>query len=324
MLNFYPTNGLNSITGYGKMELGITKAFYDLGVKFTIWPDPTYPTLVVGNPLWHIAPHIEGHRLWLYTMNETDQVGQSWVDAINNHYELVFVPAAPMVDIFKSSGVIIPVHFVPLGVNWYPPIYKTRTVSKPFTFLTYSLGDMRKGAELAMMAFNRVFGDDMGYKLIIKCRENFKIFGNCTNQNVEVVGGHITEQEWHNLLYRSHAFVFPSKGEGYGLPPREAVLSGLPTIATQWLGMWDANKWGLPLKVKEMKRATFDQYEANAEGALWSIPNSAQLDDYMQWIVNHYEDALAIAQKGNNYLRTHQTWEHTAQSIMQHLNIAKV
>lgn len=319
MLNFYPTNGLNSITGYGKMELGISRAFHRLGVDFTVWPNPAYPTLIVGNPLWHVAPHIEGHRLWLYTMNETNQVGQSWVDAINAHYERVFVPAEPMVKVFKDSGVIIPVHFVPLGIDWYPPDYKPRNFSKPFTFLTYSLGDMRKGAELAMMAFNRVFGDNPEYKLVIKCRENFAIFNNCINENIEVVGGHITEWEWHELLYNSHAFIFPSKGEGYGLPPREAVLSGLPTVATQWLGMWDADRWGLPLGIEKFQKAVFDRYEANAEGAMWAIPGKLQIDDYMQWIVKNYDEALAIAAKGNAYLRSQFTWEQTAQSILSHL-----
>src|SRR6185503_17726004 len=46
----------------------------------------------------------------------------------------------------------------------------------------------------------------------------------------------LTNEEMRGLYEEANAFVLPSRGEGFGRPYLEAIVSGLPTIATRWGG----------------------------------------------------------------------------------------
>jgi glycosyltransferase involved in cell wall biosynthesis len=321
----FATNQANPATGYGRMELGLAQGLRSIGYDVT--PDADMG-IITGDPAWGYI-YGRNKRLWIFTMSEADRVSPEWVQAINDRYERCLVPAPDLVTIYQNSGVTIPVHYVPLGVDFANIQHVQRnakaaieaTPDKPFTFLTYGLGDMRKGTDLAMMAFNRLFGGDMRFRLLIKCRDNPRWLAGLIDPQIEILRGQTSEAEWHALMARCHAFVFASRGEGFGLPPREAVLSGLPTIATKWLGLWDADQWGYPVAVADMWPAQFDYWEANAEGSRWAVPCDADIDAHMQAIADDYPAALAKAAQGRDYLLENFNWTKVAQSIdalMQH------
>lgn len=39
------------------------------------------------------------------------------------------------------------------------------------------------------------------------------------------------------LLRKAHCLLFPSSGEGFGLPPREAMATGIPVILAGFAGL---------------------------------------------------------------------------------------
>lgn len=320
-LNIFATNKKNNATGFGKMEIGLINALREIGVDVTEVhqrkPANGGITVVIGNPKWGAIKQMANTARWLFTMSESTRVSQEWVEQINTLYAHVLVPCPELVAIYKDSGVTVPVSYVPLGVDLNPPAY-TRRAPQPetFTWLTYSLGDTRKGAELAILAFNRLFKGDPKYRMIVKCRDNPLWLTGLEDEQIEIVRGETDDNGWHNLLARSNAFIFPSRGEGFGLPPREATIAGLPTIATQWLGMWDIEYWGYPLRVKEMRPSRFDMWEANAEGSLWAEPDVTDLDRQMTTIVNDYRAALTKAVNGGAYLRGNFGWQSVAQKLM--------
>jgi glycosyltransferase involved in cell wall biosynthesis len=320
-LAVWATCGMNPATGYGKMEIGIIRALLAAGAELLPFPDtatPTAPTLVIGSP--RRIEHWPGKlRAWSYTMSESTAPSPEWVKCLNHYYERVILPAPDLCDLYRDAGVTIPTHYIPLGVDYAPIPYVEREMpkeSEPFIWLTYSLGDMRKGAELAMLAFNRLFKGDPRHKLIVKCRDNPHWLNGLSDPQIEIVRGQTSEKHWQELLYRSHAFIFPSRAEGFGLPPREAVLSGLPTIATQWLGMWDVNEWGFALPVRTMTPCQFDDYSANAEGALWAEPSRAMLDQHMTEVYNYYNSALEKTRDGRDYLMDYFTYQYTAERLL--------
>lgn len=319
-VNIFATNKKNLHTGYGRLEQGLINGLRDVGVNVEEVHSKKPPkggvTIIVGNPNYGAIKSMSNTTRWLFTMSESTRVSQDWVDAMNAHYEHILVPTPDLIAIYKDSGVTIPVSYVPLGVDLNMPPYTHRAPEpETFTWLTYSLGDTRKGAELAMMAFNRLFRGNMKYKLIIKCRDNPNWLTGLNDPQMTIVRGETDDEGWHQLLAVSNAFMFPSRGEGFGLPPREAVLSGLPTIATQWLGMWDVERWGYPLRVAEMRPSAFDNWDANEEGGLWAEPDIDDLDRQMKAIINNYRDALWIASEGRNYLLANFTWAHVAEKI---------
>lgn len=320
-LNVFPTNKKNLHTGYGRAEVGLISALREIGVDVTEVNQKKSAnggvTVIVGNPKFGAIKQMANTTRWLFTMSESTRVSQEWVDHINGLFERVLVPTPELILVYKDSGVVIPVSYVPLGVDLNaPPLTQRPPNSDVFTWLTYSLGDTRKGAELVMMAFNRLFGGNPKHKLVIKCRDNPQWLEGLQDPQMTIVRGETDDLGWHELLASANAFVFPSRGEGYGLPPREAVLSGLPTIATQWLGMWDVENWGYPLRVASMRPAQFDFWDANAEGSLWAEPDITHLDKRMAWIAAHYREALRDAIDGREYLLTHFKWTDAAKALV--------
>lgn len=318
-VSVYATNRANPATGYGKMELGLIRGLEAAGVKVAA---DAPVGILTGSPMWHVA-YGRGKRLWAFTMSETNRVSRDWVKVLNGRFEVCLVPSPDLVKVYVDSGVTIPVRYVPLGVDFTPIPFvqrdpdaaKNATPEDPFTFLTYSLGDMRKGAELAMFAFNRLFGGDMRYRMIVKCRDNPMWLAGLIDPQITIMRGEQSEAEWQALMAKCHVGLFPSRGEGFGLPPREWTLAGLPTVATRWLGMWDVSEWGMALGVRELRTAQFEYYEANAEGSQWGEPDIAQLDVWMKLIVEDYPAALEIAKHGREYLLEKFTWERVGKDI---------
>jgi len=326
-MNFFNSCGCNPYTGYGRLELGLAKALVKLRVGFnTCWvgterrmlPDPDLPTLVTGFAEWLEDESIAGTRKWILTQSESTRVSQGWVDLINAHAEGVFVTNPDLVDIYRNSGVVRPVVCAGHGIELTHPVQAAGWDGESrFEWLTYSYGDLRKGAELAIMAFKRLFQGDEGHHLTIKARDHDAMWLNgLKDPQITVVRGQQSESEWMGLLARSHAFLFPSRAEGFGMPPREATLAGLPTIATEWLGMADVVCWGFPLKYT-MRRCHYDTYAANAKGALWSEPDLDHLMRQMQWIYTHYGEAVSQAVKGARYLKMNNRWDDVAGRIVE-------
>lgn len=315
---FFPTNNCNPATGYGRMELALIDALKRAGEPVHLnQVEAGERALFIGNPKW-IQTHGLTSRNWLFTMSESTQVSREWVNLINRYCERVLVPCPALVEIYVNSGVTVPVNYVPLGVDYHAPPFVERDPNpEVFTFLTYSLGDMRKGFDLAMMSFNRLFDKNPRYRMIVKCRDNPAFVEALEDEQIELVTGERPADEWSALLARSNAFVFPSRGEGFGLPPREAVLSGLPTLATEWLGMWDVAAWGYPITVGDMRPANFDVWAANEKGALWAEPSKESLDFQMQRVVKEYPVALERAKGGREYLLKHFSWDGVAELILE-------
>ncbi len=302
-ISYWPMNDMDPYSGYGKIERCLLSGLIASGIEVEMG---SKLALIVGNARWASAPARPHTRKWLYTMSESTRVSSAWVAIINRHVERVLVPCPGLVDVYRQSGVEVPIHDVGGAVPDLPFVERNAPGARDrFTFLTYSLGDMRKGAELAIFAFKRVFGGDSRYRLVVKCRDEATWVSGCRDEQIDLVLGKTSEQEWLSLLARAQAFVFPSRGEGYGMPPREAALSGLPTIATEWLGMFDVREWGLPVAVRELRPCTFGEWEANEEGGLWAEPDTESLDRQMALVADYYDLGLAVADGARDYLSRH-------------------
>lgn len=317
-IHFFPACKLIPTEGYGRAEIGFLNGAKEAGLELLASPCSDAITLQFGNPKWG-ADLPQGNRAWLWTMIESTKASQQWVDNIHRYYERLIVPSPDQIDYFHDSGVTIPIHYIPLGVEAFPIEYKDREISKPFTFLTYSYGDMRKGAELVVLAFLNLYKGNPDYKLVIKARDNADVIWlqNFRSEQIEVIGGKLSENEMQALWYSCHCFVFPSRAEGFGLPPREAVLSGLPTISSRWLGLWDAEHWSFPLPIESMRQAQYMSVINNHPDGLWAEPNFEILRMHMQYIPQFYEQAKAHTEKGNCYLRENVTWKQSVEKVME-------
>ena len=339
----------NPTNSYGKIALALTKALTDIGVQVNVRGDlhkEAEPWLVEHLGQGWVDGHLKsktwadvtlcfykpqdvplkhgtrGKRMWLLTMSESDTApSRKWVGYINQYYERVFVACDELVPIYQTNGVEVPVEVIPLGVDFsLPPPQSPKTQgngngSGTFVWLTHCTGDGRKGGEDTVKAFKQAFGGDMRFRLWVKSiytRNNW--LAEVKDSQVAVVPGTLSEMEWWDLLQSVQGFVWLTHGEGFGLPPREATLAGLPSVGTQWLGMKDIDCWGLPVKVAGKSEARFIQVEANEPGGLWADADVDHAVEQMRWVVDNYDAARCMAGQGRKYLMQHFAYAKTADS----------
>lgn len=344
MLNFYAATGAKPNQGYGKVEIRLLQELHALGIplslggpisregydllplKATDGPPLYDTTIVTGIPeaifktdgWWNT-------RLVALVMSETEAPSSQWVKLFNQFYAMVLVTCPGLVEYYKAAGVTVPVVNINMGVDYSPTPFTNKRLKewrKPehqFVALSYSYGDMRKGAHLAIMAFKAVLGDNPHAQLWIKARyDGPNWLDGCQDDQIKVIQDDLTDVEMTDLIRQADVYVFPSYGEGFGLPPREATLAGTPALATQWLGMWDVNEWGVAIQPGRYLPANFDQYTANAKGAKWREPDYEDLVAKLKWMVAMpKEDRQKIALKGRRYLRKNFTWAKVAHNIME-------
>jgi glycosyltransferase involved in cell wall biosynthesis len=137
------------------------------------------------------------------------------------------------------------------------------------------------------------------------------------DQNVEVVESLLHHPQWLQLLQHADCFLFPSRGEGWGLPPREAAATGLPAIATNWGGLAvELPQWGIPLNLQGMLPATFGEWDAGEVGE-WAEPSLDHLVDLMLTCYENRAAAAAGGLKAAAWLAQNTPWTRTAQGVME-------
>lgn len=346
-INYIPTySWMKTSTGYGKIERGLYYGLTALKrVPITLMgalDSSAYEVVreakvLSSRPIMGEVSFISGRALYardmfpvpntvsmLYSMNESTELTRQEVTLINQYVDCVLVPAPLMVDIYKWSGVKRPVFDVGGGVDLYMqtewPRRSLRLVENPntpFTWLTVSYGDLRKGADRVIQAFVELYARNPNHKLIIKARDDAETSWLSTFNipGIEVIGGMLSAVQWNALLRKADAFLFPSRGEGYGLPPREATLAGLPTVATAWLGMYDIERWGYGIDY-EMISVPIGN-DMNADTGKWAQPSVETLKEHMNFIFTNYEEAEKKAIAGRRYLMQHDSFISMASRVLK-------
>lgn len=254
-----------------------------------------------------------GPRLAL-CMFESTVIPPDWVDPLNRCGAVV-VPTRWLVNVFRDCGVKIPIHVVPLGVSESHQ-YKVRRQKKVFRIVAIGDRGRRKGSHIALFAFAKAFADDLSAELVIKTLHYpFKM----SNPNIRLINRPYTNAQMVALYRSADLFVFPTAGEGFGLPPREAAATGALSIATDWGGTADdLAQWGIPLgyKMTEAWKTLKGTYEMEGLGE-WAEADVDQLASLMVW-------AKALPIKVRNDLGKHYaenvrrlySWDDCAQRIL--------
>jgi glycosyltransferase involved in cell wall biosynthesis len=257
-----------------------------------------------------------------FTMFEATKLPPGWAAEINRYARALIVPCQWNAEVFRANGVTVPIRVVKWGVDAedYPlrevMVWAPRAGGpRPYTFLWSGTPDRRKGYDLAYRCFWQAFGHDPSVRLVMHFRRRPVGLVGSRDPNVRIIEGMFDRPTLRLMLARADCFVFPSRGEGWGAPPREAAATGLPVIATHHGGLAeDIEHWALPLRVKGSSQADFGIPEWTDIGE-WAEPDPDHLIELMRWCAGNPEQAAGRGLAAAAWLREHATWEQTAREV---------
>lgn len=323
----------NPREGYGKATIQTVKALRQLGASFDVvpichkelaWPAEDVIRVEGLAFVWTVPEYwdrVQADELWGAFVWETTRLPRYRVDIINARASRLFTFSEWAKGMFEDSGVTIPVHVMPHGVSQEEYYYLERPGERnPYTFLI--LGELaeRKGWDLAYTAFLEEFGEDPRVRLIMKTRGRCPL-APCADPNVEVIATEYGVPMMRELFRQADCFVFPSRGEGYGLPPREAAATGLPVIATNWSGLQEGgiSNYAYPLRVKKMVEANYG-YQGPEPCGEWAEPDKGHLRFLMRAFYENQAVMRAEGRLAAEWVRESCTWDRSARALLEAVN----
>lgn len=173
-----------------------------------------------------------------YCVTERTLIPHEWAGQINKNFDAIVVADGWLVDVYKNSGVSVPIFTLPLALDLESLLKKPikQACNKPFVFGFSGGFWARKNHELLVKAFVAEFGNnhdiilkmhgrfESGFSTVLKELEKIK------TPNIMLEYKAFTRQEYENFITSLDCYVLVSKAEGFSITPREALASGIPCI----------------------------------------------------------------------------------------------
>lgn len=224
------TTTRNQNNGYGVTREYFLKYLPPAGVELETQFLNQDISLILNTPLGVNAA--KGKIKVLYTMIEGDEIPNEWLPHLQA-VDHIIVPTKWVQNVFKTAGFETTV--INLGYDNSIFKYYDRPIKNTYTFLHYEAFQDRKGWKELLEAWGGYMStQEFEAKLILKTILPWNKIPEEVLQypNVKVVSGELPHHSIYDLLCEVDCFVFPSRGEGFSLPPLEAMATGLPVIVT--------------------------------------------------------------------------------------------
>ncbi|MEX0651882.1 MAG: glycosyltransferase, partial [Candidatus Paceibacterota bacterium] len=280
--------------GYGESQEWLIDALALEGINLT----PEYAGqkvgMVYGYP--HHLQNLKTPIKVLYSMFESTKIPEEWTQYLKLA-DKIFVPTKFCQEAFKARGFESTV--VPLGYDHYE--YIDRDFSQPFTFLHYDAFNTRKGWDILFQAFTEEFTTDEAQLVLKTIRRPLPITKK-DYPNVRVVAEVMEVSDMKELLADAHCFVFPSRGEGFGIPPLEALATGIPAIIPNRTGMSEYfnDKYFLELDT-DPRKPIYEKYKEDV-GVMYEVRKES-LRKQLRWAYENKDKIEQMGLKGSEWVK---------------------
>lgn len=302
--------------GYGIASAKLIKWLQSEGIKISTHNTGQKIAILFHNP--YSILRLEAPYRILYTMFESDKLPDDWQEYLEAA-DLVLVPSKWCQSVFAKKG--IKTQVVPLGydeeIYTFKPRINKRESNQDFVFLHYNAFNVRKGFLEVFKAFCKAFDKTEPVKMIFKTTLDHIPLSMPKSEypNIEIIRGKVEENELLDILYRSDCFVYPSRGEGFGMTPLEAMATGLPAIVPNAHGISEYfdPEYMYEAKVKEECPAIYSRYKGIDVGKM-VVCDVDQLAQQMRYVYEHQEEARAKGRAAAEYVKNW-TFKKTAQEL---------
>lgn len=255
-----------------------------------------------------------------YSMVENTKIGEKWTKWCND-MDMLFVPSEYLVDVFKDSGVSKPVCSVRQGIDSRKFPYVDRPIKKDYEkFIFGSIGyqDERKNWKDLVQAFSSEFDKNEPVELWIKNTNPYWVNTYLSDSRIRLIHRMYTFEEIQKLYSLFDCFVFPSHAEGSGLPPREAMATGLPTILTNWSGMTEIALPDISFPVQPVSIDYPDPRGVEQPGFQARI-DVQELMYQMRYVYEHRVESKLKGKKASDLVHKEYNWDNCARLLIERL-----
>lgn len=290
---------IKQTNGYGyattQMRNSLERQGFNLGINdpdadVQIWFDqPWFWT-------WDEGTYRVGYHPW-----ESTEIHPDWLRAMQVCDE-VWTPSEIIANWYREWG-LPNVHVYEHGVD---PIWTTaeREVTDTIKFLHVGGEAARKGADITLDAFRAAF---QGY------RDDVELTLKMINEGwmvkklgkVTVLNETLSVSDLISLYHQSHAFIYPSWGEGFGLNPLQAMATGMPTICTAG---WAPYERFLDPDLALDSTLVDSPWPTLHPGKMFQ-PNFDDLVDKLRYVADNYETVQADAMPRAEAVKAEYCWD---------------
>lgn len=272
-----------------------------------------------------------------FTTTEVNGIPKDWVRVLNEMDE-IWTTSEFAKNSIRNSGVKPPIFNMREGVdpNYFHPDIKPfeNNVDKKFLFISNFAWGRRKGVNELFEAFSKEFSYKEDVALVIKALPSYHamdikkdmagLYHQSDSAPILVWDAVLPNHLLSGFYAAGHCLVFPTRGEGFGLPPLEALACGVPVITTCYSGMMDyLVKNGKPLPGVELinyKMKKFDGTDSiYYHGFNWAMPSVSHLRRLMRKVFNNYKEYKEGAMQSSEYVRKEWNWEKSADLVINRL-----
>ena len=255
---------------------------------------------------------------------ETTALPPLWVEKMNMMDE-IWTTSVWAKDIFINSGVTVPVYSFKLGIDpeYFSPVLRQR--KNQFVFGSIGSPSSRKNSQMVVDAFLKLFGDNDNVKLLYKTmgppdarinNKTINVKSLYEDERFIVVDNDLGLKDFAKLYDEIDCLVYPTRGEGFGLIPFQAIAKGIPTICTNETACTEYAHLSVPLDSELTDNAMFGIYE---NCGYWAEPNFNDLCDKMLYVYNNYD--VVANNTYNNVLSVYDemSWDYAAEGYENRL-----
>jgi glycosyltransferase involved in cell wall biosynthesis len=215
------------IGGFGN----VGNAFYNYAKKYNYNFDTENDALPIGfmyyQPQDVVKMNKQKYKIG-YCMFESTKCPPEWGDYLKQ-LDILITPSKFARNIFFNQFGIDSI-VIPHGINTDEFTYQEREKKDIFKLVFYNAFDSRKGHTELLRAFMLEFrpGEKITLTLKTHMENRSNIYWGEYGGMIKVVYGDIPKRA--EFLKNYDCMVFPSRGEGFGMTPLEAMATGIPAI----------------------------------------------------------------------------------------------
>lgn len=322
----HQNSGIGSAFGYTTFARKLVAALVKKGVEYS---EGAPVTVHMVPPYFFRLDKFKKNVL--FSMFEFASLPKQW-GTFMDRADLVVVPCSHNKRIF-SDATETRVEICPGGVDAMLYPYRQREIADPFIFLFIGDYNPRKGTRQVAEAWemwNERYPEIAGKTQLImkmtspnKDQEQVQVTHNSfLDYRVLPLTEKGSEQSGLPTLPAlydyAHCFLFPTMGEGWGLPLCEAMSSGLPSIYTPFGGTEDtaSEEYAYPIEYDMETLHLHNPFGGKTDPVDAASPRVGSIVDRMHEIYISYDEAVIKARKAAIRMRELFGWDKAADAFI--------